>query len=173
MGSRFVPCLAVRPDVYAAIVLTLRDLNRTLLLRQHLLERTKMPALQMVEHLIGLQAQENLPPYLSLAARIEGFDPLELSDALERKAAVRFLTMRGTIHVLVPEDALSLRLWVQRALDQQSASNQISRPAKGVPVNELVAATRRILEAGPLPVKQLGERLAEAYPEVVTIMLNL
>jgi hypothetical protein len=152
--------------IYAALVLTLRDLNRTLLKRQHLLERTKMPALQMVEHLIGLQAQENLPPYLSLAARIEGFDPLELSDALERKAAVRFLTMRGTIHVLLPDDALSLRPWVQRMLDQQSASNQMSRPAKGVPVEDLVAETRRILEPGPLPVKQIGERLAEVFPEV-------
>ncbi len=49
-------------------MLTPRDLNRTLLLRQHLLERTTMPALTMVEHLVGLQAQENLPPYLSLAA---------------------------------------------------------------------------------------------------------
>ncbi len=147
-------------------MLTLRDLNRTLLKRQHLLERTKLPALEMVEHLVGLQAQENLPPYLSLAARIEGFDPYELSDAIETKAAVRFLTMRGTIHVLVPDDALSLRRWVQRALDQQSSSNQMSRPAKGVPVEDLVAATRRILEPGPLPVKQLGERLAEVFPDV-------
>ena len=56
-------------------VLSLRDLNRTLLLRQHLLERTTMPALAMVEHLVGLQAQDNLPPYLSLAARLDGFDP--------------------------------------------------------------------------------------------------
>lgn len=153
-------------DLSPARVLSLRDLNRTLLRRQHLLQRTEMPALQLVEHLVGLQAQENLPPYLSLAARIEGFDPLELSDALESRAAVRFLTMRGTIHVLVPDDALSLRAWVQRGLDQQSASNQMSRPARGVPVDELVAASRRILDAGPLPVKQLGERLGEVFPDV-------
>ena len=74
--------------------------------------------------------------------------------------------MRGTIHVLLPEDALSLRRWVQRALDQQSSSNQMSRPAKGVPVEDLVAETRRILEEGPLPVKEIGERLAEVYPDV-------
>jgi hypothetical protein len=147
-------------------VLSLRDLNRTLLLRQHLLERVEMPALQMVEHLIGLQAQENLPPYLSLAARLEGFDPHELSAALARKEAVRFLTMRGTIHVLVPDDALSLRAWVQRALDQQSSSNQMSRPARGVPTDDLVATTRRLLEKGPLPVKELGERLAECFAGV-------
>ncbi len=147
-------------------MLTLRGLNRTLLLRQHLLERVEMPALEMVEQLIGLQAQENLPPYLSLAARLEGFDPQELSGALARKDAVRFLTMRGTIHVLVPDDALALRAWVQPALDQQSSSNQMGRPARGVPVAELVATTRHLLAGGPLPVKQLGERLAEHFPDV-------
>jgi Winged helix DNA-binding domain len=147
-------------------VLGLRDLNRTLLLRQHLLERTTMSALEMVGHLIGLQAQENLPPYLSLAARIRGFDPLELSGALERGEVVRFLTMRGTIHVLLPEDALSLRPWVQPALDRQSSGNQMSRPARDVPVDRLVAATRRVLSDGPLPVKDLGERLADEFPGV-------
>ena len=153
-------------------MLTLRDLNRTLLRRQHLLERTAMPALDMVEHLIGLQAQENLPPYLSLAARIQDFDPQELSKALESKEAVRFLTMRGTIHALVPDDAVSLRPWVQRALDQQSASNQMSRPARGVPVDDLVAATRRLLEPGPLPVKELGDQLATIFPGIPTSALN-
>ena len=74
--------------------------------------------------------------------------------------------MRGTIHVLVPEDALALRPWVQVALDQQSSSNQMSRPAKSVSADDLVAETRRILAEGPLPVKELGERLAETYPDV-------
>jgi Winged helix DNA-binding domain len=147
-------------------VLSARDLNRTLLLRQHLLRRTRMPALDMVQHLLGLQAQENLPPYLSLAARIDGFDPRELSSAIERFEAVRLLTMRGTIHVLLPDDALVLRRWVQPALDQQSSGNQMSRPARGVPVPELVSAVRDALEDGPLPVKQLGESLAEVFPGV-------
>jgi Winged helix DNA-binding domain len=147
-------------------VLTARARNRTLLLRQHLLERTTMPALEMVDHLIGLQAQESLPPYLSLAARIEEFRAAELSDALEERRAVRFLTMRGTIHVLTPDDALTLRPWVQPALDRQSASNQMSRPAKAVAADDLVAECRRLLADGPLPVKTLGERLAEAFPGV-------
>ena len=103
---------------YGRGVLTRRDLNRTLLLRQGLLERSTRPALQMVEHLVGLQAQDNLPPYLSLAARLDGFDPEELSGALECREAVRFMTMRGTIHVLTPDDALALRPWVQPANDQ-------------------------------------------------------
>jgi hypothetical protein len=147
-------------------VLTRRDLNRTLLLRQHLLERTTMPALAMVEHLIGLQAQDNLPPYLSLAARLDGFDPQELSGAIEGAEVVRFMTLRGTIHVLTPDDALALRPFVQPALDQQSSGNQMSRPARDVPAEKLVLACRRLLAHGPLPVKRLGELLAEEFPGV-------
>lgn len=147
-------------------MLGLRDLNRTLLGRQHLLARVRVPALEMVAHLLGLQAQENLPPYLSLAARIEDFDPFELSDAIESGAAVRLLTMRGTIHVLVPDDALTLRRWVQPALDQVSMSNQVSRPARDVPTSALVDAARRLLADGPLPVKALTTGLAEAFPDV-------
>jgi len=149
---------------FRAFVLSIRDLNRTLLLRQHLLERMEMPGLAMVEHLIGLQAQENLPPYLSIAARIDGFEPQKLSDALERLDAVRFLTMRDTIHVLTPDDALALRPWVQPALDQQSRSNQMSRPAREVPVPELIASTRDLLADGPLPVKHLGEGWRTGFP---------
>lgn len=147
-------------------MLTRRALNRTLLLRQHLLRRTTVPALQMVEHLVGLQAQDNLPPYLSLAARIEGFDPEELSGALARREAVRLLTLRGTIHVLTPDDALALRPWVQPALDQQSSGNQMSRPARDVPADDLVSACHRLLADGPLPVRRLGELMTETFEGV-------
>ena len=74
--------------------------------------------------------------------------------------------MRGTIHVLTPGDALALRPWVQPALDQQSGSNQMSRPARDVPADDLVAACRRLLADGPLPVKRLGELLAETFDGV-------
>ena len=54
--------------------LSARRLNRTLLLRQRLLERTTSSPHEMARHLVGLQAQENLPPYLSLAARLDELD---------------------------------------------------------------------------------------------------
>ena len=147
-------------------MLGLRDLNRTLLARQHLLERRPGPALDMVEHLVGLQAQETLSPYLSLAARIEGFDPLELSAALETGEAARLLTMRTTIHLHHGADARRVRSWVQPALDQMSKGNQNSRPARQVPTEDLAAAARAVLADGPLPVKDLGERLAALIPDL-------
>ncbi len=48
-----------------------------------------MPPIAMVEHLVGLQAQENLSPYLSLAAGIERFDPHTLRRARAQGAGCR------------------------------------------------------------------------------------
>lgn len=47
------------------MILGRQRLNRTLLQRQHLLERTSASVDEMARHLVGLQAQENLPPFLS------------------------------------------------------------------------------------------------------------
>ncbi|MDX6375350.1 MAG: hypothetical protein QOD98_4338, partial [Nocardioidaceae bacterium] len=81
-----------------------RRLNRTLLQRQHLLERTTAKPDEMARHLVGLQAQENLPPYLSLAARLTSFDPYDVTRGLEDRSLVRFLTLRGTVHLLTADD---------------------------------------------------------------------
>ena len=146
--------------------LTARDLNRTLLARQHLLERTSVPVAAMVAHLVGLQAQENLPPYLSLAARLESFDPYDVSRGLEDRSLVRLLTMRGTIHLLVPDDALMLRGFTQPAQERERKVSQNTRPGIHLDAAEVRAAAAAALEVGPLPVKALGEAMAEHLPDV-------
>ncbi len=55
-------------------VLTNRDLNRATLARQLLLEPSTMAATNAVEHLVGLQAQNPLDPYLALWSRLDNFD---------------------------------------------------------------------------------------------------
>ena len=87
-----------------------------------------MPVAGMVAHLVGLQAQENLPPYLSLAARLEAFDPYDVTRGLEDRSLVRLLTMRGTIHLLVPDDALVLRGFTQPAHERERRASQYTRP---------------------------------------------
>ena len=76
-----------------------RALNRATLARQHLLARVAMPATQMVEHLVGMQAQVPENPYVALWSRLVGFQPAELSDAIEQRRAVRGGLMRGTLHL--------------------------------------------------------------------------
>ena len=148
--------------------LSTRALTRTLWVRQQLVpgHRTVAGTVEMVGHLIGLQAQDNLPPYLSLAARIDDFDPLDLSSRLEGRELVRFRTMRGTVHMLTPDDALVLRPWVQPTLDRLSASSAQNRPAAHLTGELLVAAARRVTAGGAVPIAELSERLAAELPEV-------
>lgn len=148
--------------------LSTRTLTRTLWLRQQLVpgHRWVSGVPELIAHLIGLQAQDNLPPYLSLAARIDGFAPADLSDLIEDRIVVRFLTMRGTVHVLTADDALQLRGWVQPALDRQSATNQTSRPANHVTTAELDAVVGPFLADGPRSLTDIGTELATRYPGV-------
>src|SRR5688500_7390353 len=91
------------------MVLSLRTLNRTLLQRQGLLEREKVPAAEMIERLVGMQAQVPSNPYVALFSRIEGFDPQELSGMVERHEAVRAGLMRATIHLVTARDCLAIQ----------------------------------------------------------------
>ena len=152
--------------------LSARDLNRTLLARQHLLSRTNREVLDLVGYLVGLQAQENLPPYLSLAARLHDFDPYAVTRGLEDRSLVRLLTMRGTIHLLTADDALMLRQWTQPRQNQERRASQNTKPALHIDTDEFNAAVSDVLDHGPLPVKALGETLAARFPGVPPNALN-
>ena len=53
-----------------------RALNRALLARQHLLARAEGPVLDLLEHLVGLQAQEPQEPYVGVWSRLRNFAPV-------------------------------------------------------------------------------------------------
>ncbi|GAA4852769.1 winged helix DNA-binding domain-containing protein [Luteimicrobium xylanilyticum] len=156
---------------------TPRVLNRTLLARQHLLERLpggdpRADPVALTSHLLGLQAQEPLPPYLSLAARVDGFDPRDLSRALAERRVLRVLLMRGTIHTVTPDDARLLRVLVQPFLDKVSRNSAASRPAAHVPLDGLVASGRALMADGPVPVKGLGAALAGRFDAPPSALVN-
>lgn len=148
--------------------LSTRALTRTLWVRQQLVagRRALDTPEAVVGHLLGLQAQETLSPYLSLAARLDAFDPGDLSDRLESRQLVRMLTLRGTVHVLTPGDALQLRGWVQPTLDRLSAGNRAGAPARHVGTPELDAAVGAFLGYGGRRLTDLGAHLAEVFPGV-------
>ena len=143
-----------------------RQLNRTLLHRQGLLERSPRSVPEMVRHLVGLQAQDTLPPYLSLAARLTTFDPYDVSRGLADRSRVRLLTQRGTIPLRTAEDALNLRPLTQPVHDKEASHSVNVRPAAHLDRAEFRAAVAEVLAEGPLTVPQLGGMLAVRFPEV-------
>ena len=152
--------------------LSARALNRTLLRRQHLLERTDLPVGELVAHLVGLQAQAPLPPYLSLAARLDGFDPHDVTRGLEDRSLVRFLSMRSTVHLLTTDDALAMRSFTGPVHARERKVSQNTGPARHLDPVEVERAVRAALEGGSLPLARLGERLAERWPDISANALN-
>ena len=147
-------------------VLGLRELNRATLERQMLLRPRKVPALDAIEHLVGMQAQAPAPPYIGLWTRLEGFRPDELGRLILDRHAVRIALMRNTVHLVSVRDCLALRPLMQPVIQRTLYSTRANRAhLEGVDTGALVAAGRALLEEKPRTAKELGELLQEQWPE--------
>lgn len=141
-------------------------LNRALLARQRLLERAHVaPGVEgVVEHLVGLQAQNPSTPYPTLWSRLEAFTHAHLADAMLDRRVVRVAAMRGTIHLLTARDALELPELLRPLFVRGLRTNAAYGPAlRDVDLGELAAVARDLVEDQPLTPQQLGARLSERW----------
>jgi len=147
-------------------VLGPRALNRALLERQLLLRRQTLPALEAIEHLVGMQAQAPNPPYVGLWTRLEGFHPDQLARLILERRAVRVALMRNTVHLVSARDCLALRPLVQPVIERGLYANRAHREGlEGVSTETLSAAGRALLEERPRTARELGVLLRERWPE--------
>ncbi|MFC4614966.1 winged helix DNA-binding domain-containing protein [Cellulomonas algicola] len=144
-----------------------RALNRALLARQHLLDRTDASAVDVVGHLVGLQAQNAWSPYVGLWSRVEGFTHADLGDALLDRRLARIAVMRGTIHLVDAADALLLPGLVAPLYARDLEVNTLhAAPLRSVDLAEVTAFARELVEAEPRVSTTLGKLLAERWPHV-------
>jgi hypothetical protein len=148
-------------------VLSRRALNRATLQRQLLLDRVAMPALGAVEHLVGMQAQVPLNPYVALWARLAGFQPQELAQLLLDRKVVRIVVMRATLHLVTADDCLVLRPLAQPVLDAELARHMEYGPLLGgVDLAPVLAFGRGFLADAPRSGNELRAALAERFPDL-------
>lgn len=143
--------------------LSARQLNRALLARQFLLERTRKPPLEVVEHLVGMQSQVPLSPYVGLWSRVSHFQPADLAATLQSRETVRIVLMRATIHLVSARDALLLRPLLKPVLDRTNFTGHNGKQIEGVDPAELARRGREILEEQPRTREELGKLLKERW----------
>ena len=142
-----------------------RALNRALLARQGLLERTAAPVPDVVARLCGLQAQVPSNPYVALWARIAGFRPAELSDLLEARALARAQTLRATIHLHTADDLRALQPLTGDVL-ARVFRGQFRRLLGDVAAEDVAAFGRSLLTGEPRSRAELAPELARALARV-------
>ena len=148
-------------------VLTTRELNRALLARQHLLERSTAPLPRTLERIGGLQTQYAPSAYIGLWSRQRDFRRDALTRALEKRRIVQATMMRVTIHMASAEDyplfsaglREERRRWWLRAHRKQAA---------GVDMAAVADLLRGLLAGGPRRAPELIQALeSEGFPRIV------
>jgi hypothetical protein len=146
---------------------SLRALNRATLVRQWLVERQSATALEALEHLVGMQAQVPLAPYVGLWSRLVEFEPSELAGLLEDRRAVRGSMMRATIHLMSSRDFLAIRPLVQPCMDREIYQNQTygRKRLEGLDMPAVLDAGASLMASGPQTAVQLREALGPLWPD--------
>jgi hypothetical protein len=147
-------------------VLSRRELGRTTLARQLLLERQARPVADTLEHLVGLQGQVPKVPHLALWDRLAGYDPAELDRLMTAREVVRMPLMRTTIHTVTTADAHALRPVFQPVLDRVFSGTAWGQRLRGQDVSAAVATARALLAERPMTRATLTRALAERHPQV-------
>lgn len=144
--------------------LTLRQLNRALLARQHLIARSDLPVRRMVELLAGLNAQDPQQPYISLWSRLSGFDRRALDAALNQREIVKGMLMRSTLHIVSGRDYVRIRRPLQPVLSR-SYRGFFREQSERLPLEQVVEVARGFAFGGPRTLPEFRDHLLRAAPE--------
>lgn len=148
------------------MVLSRRQLNRTLLDRQMLLAPRQPRSIpDVIDALAGLQAQQARPPFAGLWTRIANFRRQDLCELLARREVVRATAMRGTLHLLTMRQYPGFRKALQPALS--AGMHAILRDrAANLDLDRLTAEAVKVFKQQPCTFAELRPRMSAAFPDL-------
>ncbi|MEP6661759.1 MAG: winged helix DNA-binding domain-containing protein [Acidimicrobiales bacterium] len=156
----------------AVPTLSPRQLNRTVLTRQLLLQRSRGSLPQVLEATAGIQAQYAPSMYIGLWSRVEGFERDHLNSALVDRSVVQGTLMRATIHLVSKDDYWPFELAVRAPRRAWWLRSQRA----GVAVADLqqaAAVVRTELQNGPVSHAELAARVGPASLMALHVFTDL
>jgi hypothetical protein len=157
-------------DDAAPRTLTERELNRVLLARQLLLERSDLPIGRAVEQVGGLQTQYAPSGYVGLWTRLARFERDDLTRALEDRTVVQATLIRTTIHIVSRRE-----YWLYVEGIRRSRQDWAAR-VQALPADRKLASLgdrlRNALRDGPKSVKELDD-LAKGFIGTLGLWVDL
>jgi len=152
-------------------VLSPRALNRALLARQLLLERSGVSLTTALERVAGLQTQYAPSAYISLWSRLQDFRRDALTRALERRRVIQATLMRETIHMVSTRD-FPLFAWAVRRARRDWRLRL--RELRGIDMDKVAALVRNYLADGPRRARDIEEFLrSRGFPKIARIAVGL
>lgn len=139
-------------------VLGTRHLNRALLARQLLLERSPLSLDDAIEQVGGLQTQYAPSGYVGLWTRLARFERDDLTRALENRTVIQATLLRTTIHMVSRREFWRYALGIRQARRRWA----LRIPGRGSESEAIAAADRlrAALRDGPRSVKELDGLVA-------------
>jgi uncharacterized protein YcaQ len=138
-------------------VLSTSELNRAVLARQLLLERSALAPDRALERVAGLQTQYAPAGYIGLWSRLAGFRRDDLTDALLAGRVVQAWMMRCTIHMVSARDYPPFTEAVRAARREWWV--RAARPNADIDMPAVAGAVRGYLADGPLKQAEIQARM--------------
>jgi hypothetical protein len=141
-------------------VLTARDLNRAMLARQLLLERSSVSLTRALQSVGGLQTQNAPTGYVGLWSRLRNFRREMLTGALVKREVIQGTLMRSTIHMVSQADYPILLAGVQ-ASRREWWQRVVPKETRGLDMHAVAAVVRERLARGPARAAELKTLMSE------------
>ena len=137
-------------------LLTARALNRALLARQLLLERSALSVPRALQQMAGIQAQYAPSSYIRLWSSLRRFAIGDLDRLLERRSVVQGTLMRSTIHLVSARDYWSFAKGIGPSR-QEWWHKTWGREFRRVDLDRIATRLESELAGRPWPRKELDQ----------------
>jgi hypothetical protein len=131
-----------------------------------LLERHDISAYEAIEHLIALQAQDVMPPYIGLWSRLATFETATIETGLVDRSLIRATTLRPTVHLVTRQDLRQILLKMMPGYIRIAQSpNSLNGLFQRIPFQDVIDWGNKLFANGDLGAAEMRDFARRDWPD--------